>query len=462
MKNFVPRPYQNLIINHILSRPRVAIWAGMGMGKTSSTLAALDILIRHCDEGPALIIAPLRVAQSTWPDEVAKWAEFRHLKVSVITGKKAQREQAVATEADIYCTNYETIPELVEYWQKRWPYKIVVADESTRLKGFRSQQGSKRAKALAKVSRHLVHRFIELTGTPAANGLEDLWGQTWFLDFGEKLGASMTAFRNRWFRPLRVGNNAFAVKWVPLSHSQEEIHELVKPYILKLNAEDWFDIKQPITVDVKVELDSKARELYNMMEREMLMSLSEEEDDTVEAGNAAVKTGKCLQIASGAIYRDNKKYSLIHSAKMKALESIVEEAAGQPILVTYQFRHEAERVMKAFPQARLLDKHPQTIRDWNEGNIPILLAHPASCGHGLSLQDGGNILVFFSTGWNLEEHEQIIERIGPTRQQQAGHPRPVFVYNIIAKDTLDEAVQERIRSKRDVLDLLLERKRNEQ
>lgn len=452
---FKARPYQQTIIDTILSKERVAIWAGMGLGKTVSTLQALDSLISFGGMGPALVIAPLRVAQSTWPDEVLKWDDLKHLRTSVITGDRKHRLAAVQTEADIYTTNYETLPWLVEHWGNRWPYKIVVADESTRLKGFRTRQGSVRAKALAKVSKHLIKRFVELTGTPTSNGLEDLWGQMWFLDHGERLGSSMTAFRERWFRPERVGSNALAVRWVPMDHAQDEIQRAVNDLTLKLNAEDWFSIEAPIVTEVAVDLPPKARRLYHDMETELLIELAE--DDVIESANAAVKTAKCLQIASGAIYREDGSYEVVHDEKLSALESIVEEASGMPVLVTYQFRHEAERILKKFPQARQLDKNPQTIRDWNKGKIPILLAHPASCGHGLSLQDGGNILVFFSTGWNLEEHEQIVERIGPTRQKQAGYDRPVFIYNIVARNTLDEVVLKRIETKREVLDLLLER-----
>lgn len=459
MKHFTPRPYQKLIIDHILSNERCAVWAGMGTGKTVSTLDALDTLISVLGCGPALVIAPLRVAQSTWPDEVEKWECFKHLRVSVITGNEKKRLEAVKTKADIYTTNYENLPWLVDLWGKKWPYRIVVADESTRLKGFRTRQGSQRAKALAKVSKNLVERFVELTGTPSSNGLEDLWGQFWFLDFGKRLGNTMTAFHERWFRPERVGKDAFVVKWIPTPFAQEEIHEVTNDLVVRVNAEDWFDIKKPIVSEVSVALPTRAHELYKQMETELLIEL--EDDDVIESANAAAKTGKCLQIASGAVYREDGSYEILHDEKLKALESIVEEASGMPVLVTYQFRHEVERILKKFPQARLLDKNPQTIRDWNAGKIPVLLAHPASCGHGLSLQDGGNILVFFSTGWNLEEHEQIIERIGPTRQAQAGHNRPVFIYNIIAVGTLDETVLKRIETKREVLDLLLERVGND-
>lgn len=454
-KEFTPRPYQKIIIDAILDKPRVAVWAGMGMGKTVATLTALDILVHFAEGGPALVIAPLRVANATWPQEVAKWDHLKDLRVSVITGKPGQREAARTTPADIYVTNYESLPWLVQQWGAKWPYRIVVADEATRLKGFRSRQGSTRAKALAKVSRHLITRFIELTGTPAPNGLLDLWGQMWFLDFGKRLGTSMTAYQERWFRPLRLGDDPFAVKWVPMEFTEREVHERLSDITVKINPEDWFDLEKPITSPVYIELPKAARERYDEMRTELITSL---EGDDIEAANAAVKAGKLLQIASGAMYlEDGSDWRVVHDEKIEALKSIVAESGGMPILVAYQFKHEAARILEAFPQARLLDKNPETIAKWNRGEIPMLLAHPASCGHGLSLQDGGNILVFFSTGWNLEEHDQVIERIGPMRQKQAGHPRSVFVYHIIAKNTIDELVQERIRTKRDLMDLILEK-----
>ena len=463
---FTPRPYQKLIVEHILRTPRAACWCSMGCGKTVSTLTAISAL-QSFGTGPALVLAPLRVAQSSWPDEVQKWDHLKDMRVAVLAGvkSKADREVILASfltdnSPHILCVNYEKIPEVVSFFGKRWPFDVIVADEATKLKSFRTRQGGARAKALGKVA-FLSERFIELTGTPAPNGFLDLWGQLWFLDKGARLGRSYQAFCETFFRPVRVGANAFAVKWVPLPSAETAIMQRVDDLALKLNAEDWFDIEKPIVSDVRVTLDDRAMKIYRDMDRKMLVAI---DDGEVEAANAAAKTGKCLQIASGALYADGQNDSdcawwLVHEAKLDALESIREEAGGMPILVSYSFRHEVERIRKRFKDAKLLDKNPQTIRDWNAGKIPMLLAHPASCGHGLSLQDGGNILVFFSTGWNLEEHEQIIERIGPTRQAQSGHKRPVFVYNIIASGTIDETVQKRIETKREVLDLLLERRK---
>lgn len=453
-KNFVPRPYQNVIIEHILDNPRCGIWAGMGMGKTSSTLTALEIL-KHFEDGPTLVVAPLRVATQTWPDEVSKWKHLEDFKVVAVTGTKREREDALRQKANVYTINYENLPWLVEHFGDKWPFTTVVSDESTKLKGFRLRQGSKRARALAKVSFKYVNRFIQLTGTPSPNGLKDLWGQLWFLDRGSRLGTTFNAFTSRWFQSIQVGADRNAVNLVPFAHSQAEIEAKLKDICISLEAKDHFDIDEPIVNIIEVELTGKARQIYDDMEKEMFVELSQNAE--VEAFNAASKTMKCLQIASGALYTDDQgNWQAVHDLKIQALESIIEEAAGMPVLVSYHFKSDLERLLKAFPQGRHLDKNAKTIRDWNLGKIPVLFAHPQSAGHGLNLQDGGNIMVFYSHWWNLEEFQQIVERIGPTRQAQAGHDRPVFIHHIVAKDTMDMVVMQRRESKREVQDLLME------
>ena len=286
--------------------------------------------------------------------------------------------------------------------------------------------------------------------------MQDLWGQAWFLDKGVRLGRSFEAFKARWFQSIQVGNDRHAVRLEPLPFAQEQIEDRMRDLCLSLDARDYFDISQPIVNVIRVELPAKARRLYKDMEREMFLAL--ECGTEVEAFNAASKTIKCLQLANGAIYTDDtcSAFAEIHDAKLQALEDVIEEAAGMPVLVAYHFKSDLARLQRAFPKGRTLDKDPQTIRDWNAGKIPVLFAHPASAGHGLNLQDGGNILAFFGLNWNLEERLQIIERIGPTRQAQAGHNRPVFIHNIVAADTVDELVLARVDSKREVLDLLLE------
>lgn len=448
-RDFTPRPYQTLITNHILEVPRCAVWAGMGLGKTTATYNAIDIIL-VIDGGPVLVVAPLRVARSTWPDEAKKWAHLRHLRVMPVIGSEAERRMALAVKADIYTTNFENLPWLIEHFGERWPFRTVVIDESTKLKGFRLRQGTARAKALGRVAHTKIHRFIELTGTPSPNGLTDLWGQAWFLDAGARLGRTFDGFKQRWFRPA---HNGFGV--MPFDHTQVEIQDKLRDLCITIDAKDWFDLKEPIVNNIYVDLPIKARKLYQDMEKEMFMQIEEHE---VEAFNAAARTIKCLQVANGAAYVGDVpgEWKEIHDMKLQALDDIVEEAAGMPILVAYNFKSDLARLRLAFPKGRQLDANPQTIVDWNAGLIPLLFAHPASAGHGLNLQDGGNILVFFAHDWNLENRLQIIERIGPTRQMQAGHDRPMFIHNIIARDTVDEMVIERVETKREVQDILLQ------
>jgi SNF2 family DNA or RNA helicase len=453
-QDFTPREYQGAIIEHALDIQRAGIWAGMGMGKTVSTLTALDVL-ELVEPGPALVVAPLRVASSTWPDEAKKWRHLRNIEVSAVVGTPDERRAALRRPASVYTTNYEQLPWLVEHYGDKWPFRKIVADESTKLKGFRLSQGTQRARALGKVAHKHASRFIELTGTPSPNGLQDLWGQAWFLDAGVRLGRSYQAFIDRWFRAERVGNDPHAVKLEPLPFAREQIEDKLRDICISLDARDYFDIGEPIVNVIRVELPAKARQLYRDMEREMFMEIDGSE---VEAFNAASKTIKCLQLANGAVYTDDScsTWSEVHDVKLQALEEIVEEAAGMPVLVAYHFKSDLARLQRAFPRGRVLDADPQTIRDWNAGKIPVLFAHPASAGHGLNLQDGGNILAFFGHWWNLEEYQQIVERIGPTRQAQAGHDRPVFIHHIVAAGTVDELVMARRDSKRAVQDLLLE------
>lgn len=458
---FTPREYQHAIIDHVLNLQRGAVWAGMGMGKSVSTLTALDIL-EITEPGPALVLAPLRVAASTWPDEATKWAHLTNVEVSAVVGTPEERRAALKRPATIYTTNYDNLPWLVEHYGDKWPFRKVVADESTKLKSFRLQQGGKRAHALGRVAHCKVDRFIELTGTPSPNGLQDLWGQAWFLDKGVRLGRSFEAFKARWFQSIQVGSDRHATRLDPLPFAQEQIEDRMRDLCLSLDARDYFDISEPIVNVIRVELPAKARRLYKDMEREMFLAL--ECGTEVEAFNAASKTIKCLQLANGAIYTDDtcSAFADIHDAKLQALEDVIEEAAGMPVLVAYHFKSDLARLQRAFPKGRALDKSPQTIRDWNAGKIPVLFAHPASAGHGLNLQDGGNILAFFGHWWDLEQYQQIIERIGPTRQAQAGHDRPVFIHHIVAADTVDELVIARRESKREVQDLLLEAMKRKQ
>ncbi len=454
-KNFTPRPYQNLILSHEIDIKRSNVWAGMGMGKTVATLTALeDLFMAGSETQPALVLAPLRVASSTWPDEAVKWNHLRNIDVQPIIGTVKERMVAIKnTNASVFTINYDNLVWLVEIFGGHWPFGTIVADESTRLKSFRLRKGGKRAAALAKVAHKHVHRWVNLTGTPSPNGLIDLWGQAWFVDQGQRLGRTYSAFTSRWFNSIQFPGQQWS-KLEPWPFAQEQMQDALRDVTISLDAADWFDIEEPIHNIIKLELPTKARKQYQEMEKEMFLEL---EHEGIEALNAAAKTVKCLQIASGAIYTDDSKcWAELHDAKIQALESIISESSGMPILVAYHWKHDLERLLKAFPKGKNLDADPQTLRDWNAGKIPILFAHPASAGHGLNLQDGGNILVFFSHWWDLEQYQQIIERIGPTRQIQAGYNRPVFIHHLIATGTMDEIVMERRNSKREIQDLLLE------
>lgn len=451
--------YQKIIVNHIVQHKRCSVWASMGMGKTISTLSALEAINLIEDVYPVLVLAPLRVANTTWPEEVRKWSHTKHLRVSPIVGTSVERTQAAGRTADIYTSNYENLPWLIGHYGERWPFKTVVADESTKLKSFRLKQGGSRAAALGKVAHTKVKRHINLTGTPAPNGLADLWGQTWFIDAGMRLGRTFSAFRDRWFSRSFDGYGS-----IPMKHAQKEIEDALHDVCLTVDAKDWFDLDDPIVAPVYVDLPPAVRKLYKAMEDELFIQL---EGHDIEVFNAAAKTQKLLQLCSGAVYVDpltegdhdterSREWKLVHDLKLDALEDIIEEAAGMPVLVAYHFKSDLARLMKRFPKGRALDKSPSTQKEWNEGKIPVLFAHPASAGHGLNLQYGGNILVYMSHDWNLENRLQVLERIGPVRQMQAGLNRPVFIYNIMARDTMDEVVTARTDGKKEVQDILLE------
>ncbi len=455
-KPFIPRPYQQQALDHLLDVPRGALWAGMGMGKTVSVLTALDTLFLAGESAPALVCAPLRVAKSVWPAEANKWKHLAGIKVRSIVGTAGDRKAALRDgDANVFTINYENLPWLLD--QNHWPFATMIADESTKLKGFRLRQGTQRAHALGRVAHTKVKRFIELTGTPAPNGLIDLWGQAWFLDAGQRLGRTFAAFQQRWFQSVPATDGYTQLR--PLPHAREQIEERLRDLCLTLDPRDYFDLKAPIHTVVQVDLPVKVRRTYDRFKRELFMQLDSHD---IEAFNAASRTMKCLQLCNGAVYKqdddgtDSAPWVTVHDAKLDALEDIIEEAAGMPVLVAYQFKSDLARLREAFPRGRWLDANPQTEADWNEGRIPVLFAHPKSAGHGLNLQDGGNIIVFFGHWWDLELRQQIIERIGPVRQAQAGYNRPVFIYDIVAVDTVDELVLARHETKREVQDLLLE------
>lgn len=447
---FEPRPWQPAMLDHIARHPRCAVWAAMGSGKTVATLAALqglDLL----DEGPALIIAPKRVALQTWPKEAKKWSNL-DVNVQALTGIDSLKLDQFNRHGGkgFFTTNYEQIPNIVRLFDP-WPFRTIIADEATRLKGYRPRQGAARTRELAKVAwLPGVKRFIQLTGTPAPNGIKDVWPQLWFLDQGQRLGKTYSAFTQRWFAPSWDGYGI-----VPFKHSQSEIQDLISDLCITIDPRDYMDIDQPIETVVEVELPHEARKLYREMERAMFLELSADGVDIeVEAFGAASRVNKCLQIANGFVYHgDERNWAPIHEAKLDALDSIVEEANGMPLLVSYQFKTDLVMLRKRFPRGKTLDEC--TEEEWNDGKVPLLFVHPASAGHGLNLQWGSNILVDYSSGWNLEYDDQVVERIGPMRQFQSGLDRPVYRYRIVALGTADEMVAERRRTKASVQEVLL-------
>ncbi len=462
-KDFTPRDYQKVMVEHVLRTPRCGLFVPMGMGKSSATLMALDTLALTEDVYPALVVAPLRVARSTWPEEVQKWNQFRHMGVSPIIGNAKERLSGLKQPSDIYTVNYENLPWLEQQLGNAWRFRTVVADESTKLKNFRLRQGGLRAQTLARYAHDKVKRWINLTGSPTPNGLKDLWGQLWMLDGGERLGRTYDAFEQRWFAYRRIKDaisHKDHIQTVIMPGAQEQMQERIKDICLSLNSADYFDINEPIKIPVYVHLDPPERKLYRDMEKKMFMEI---EGHEIEAFNAASKTNKTLQLANGAVYVENedetddsaKEWKVVHDKKLDALESVIEEAAGMPILVAYNFRSDLVRLMKAFPKGRQI-KSKKDEDDFKAGLIDLAFVHPASIGHGVDgFQYVTNIIVFFGMTWNLDNYDQIIQRIGPVRQIQAGFNRNVFVYHIIAKDTIDEDVLLRIESKRSVQDILL-------
>lgn len=467
MSRYTPRPYQPAITNHILKNKRCNVFAGMGVGKTPATLQAISDLLLFGLSRRVLILAPKRVAQSTWPGEIAAFrSSFGHLRMAVAVGTDAQRRAAVESGAEIVTINYDNLLWLIENYGATWDFDTVIADEASRLKGARvslqksktgkefvNGQGAKRAKALARVAFTRVNRWVNLTGTPAPNGLQDLWALCFFVDSGRRLGSSFTAFSHRWFRP-RPGSEQRQQIIEPLPFADEQIRGAIRDITIAIEAKDHFDLPPLIENVIHVDLPAAARKLYKQMENEMFAELS---TATIEAFNAGAMTQKCLQIASGAAYTDDKgSWELVHDEKIEALKSVIEEAAGMPVLVAYHFKSDLARILKAFPKAIHLGADPKIIERWNRGEIPILVAHPQSAGHGLSLQHGSNILCFFSSNWNLEYDAQILERLGPTRQAQSGYKRPVFVHRIAAAGTLEEVVLQRLKSKASIQDALME------
>lgn len=447
-KEFVAKEYQKIAVDFMLENKRCALFGGMGTGKTVAGLSVVELLQFTGSGDPVLVLGPKRVAQRVWPREAAKWKHLEHMHIAPIMGDARARTNVLRQRANIFTLNYEQIPWLVDVFAGRpWPFRTVIADESTRLKGFRMNQGGQRARALSLIVRH-TDRWINLTGTPAPNGLKDLWGQMWFVDQGRRLGRTFTAFMERWFSTGYDG----VVK--PTKSAEREIYAAIEDITLAIRAKDWFDLKEPIVNVVNVQLPPAVMKQYKELENELFTQLACGTE--VEVFNAAARTNKCLQFASGAVYTEHPSWAPVHDEKLDALESIVEEAGGAPLLVAYEFQSDKHRILDKFKNAVDIST-PKGFDAFMAGRYQLGVAHPKSMGHGVDgLQDVCNHVVFFGHTWDLELHQQIIERVGATRQAQSGLDRPVYVTSIVADGTLDETVLERHESKREVQDLLME------
>lgn len=439
---FKPHDYQAYAIDFIKTHPVAGLFLGMGMGKTISTLTALNTMMFDSFQvARCLVVAPLRVARDTWPAELTKWEHLKHLRASVIVGTAKERRQAIHTDADIYVINRENLPWLIKELGDDWPYDCVVIDE---LSSFKNHKAA-RFKALMSRRKHM-RRIIGLTGTPAPNSLEDLWAPFKLFDGGKRLLPYITHFRERYFDPdKRNGYQVFSWKLKP--GAEDEIYEAISDVTVSMKTTDHLDLPPLTTSSKVVHLDRAEREVYNELKKDMLVHVGGE---VIDAGSAATLSNKLLQLSSGAIYADEARTVTVHSQKIDALEDIVEAANGHTVLVAYWFKHELERLLRHFPQGRLLST-AEDMADWCAGKIPLAFIHPASAGHGLNLQSGGHILVWHTVPWSLELYEQTNARL--FRQ---GQTEPVSIIHIEAANTIDQQVIKSLETKDQTQSALIE------
>ena len=442
--NFIPHEYQRIAIERVMENTHYGLLLDMGLGKTISTLYAIEQLMYDSFEvEKVLIIAPKKVAESTWAQEARKWNQTKHLRVASILGSANDRIQAVESEADIYVMNRENVQWLYEYLtkKKQFPFDMLVIDESS---SFKNPQ-AKRFKAMRKM-RPLFKRIVILTGTPAPNTLMDLWAQMYLLDGGERLGKTITEYRTRYFRPDKT-NGHIVYSYRLQQGADNVIYDKIQDICMSLKAKDYLNLPDRLDNVITIELTDKERELYREMERTHILTLVDEE---ISALNAAAVANKLLQMANGAIYNEDGEAIVIHRQKIERLKELVEVNEGKPILVFYNFKHDLESIKDAFPKSVEL-KTDADVEEWNTGNIQMLLAHPASAGYGLNLQAGGHIIVWYGLTWSLEQYQQANARLHRQGQQE-----PVIVHHLVTKDTMDEQVMRALERKEVGQDALLE------
>lgn len=441
--------YQERGVSHIIDNEYCALFLDMGLGKTVTTLTAIKELLDNCIISNALVIAPKKVTQVTWSDEIKKWEHLQGLTISVIDGTAKQRREAVAAKADIYAVSRDNIVWLVlEHGGVKLPYDMVVIDE---LSSFKNH-ASKRFRAMRKV-RKFIPRVVGLTGTPAPNGLIDLFAQMYLIDEGQRLGKTVTAYRDRFFRPgKRNGDIVYTYELkAPQNETEKQISDLISDITISMTAEDYLKMPDKIMLYDYVDLAPKILAMYRDFEKEQILELINS-DEPISAASAAALSNKLQQFANGAIYDAERNVKDIHDDKLDKLEELVEAANGEPVLIAYSYKHDLERIMqklKAYKPVKL--EKPEHIADWNAGKIPVLVTHPASAGHGLNLQKGGHHIVWFGNTWSLELYQQFNARL-----YRQGQGKPVTIHHIVTRGTIDEKIIKSLDGKRETQDGLME------
>ncbi|OHQ32604.1 DEAD/DEAH box helicase [Staphylococcus sp. HMSC067G10] len=429
---FQPHSYQKHAIDKVIENEKYGLFLDMGLGKTVSTLTAFSEL-QLLDTEKMLVIAPLNVAKDTWADEISKWEHLKHLRVSKILGTPKQRIAALRQDADIYITNKENTKWLCEQYKKDWPFDMVVIDELSTFKNPSSQ----RFKAIKK-KLPLVKRFVGLTGTPSPNSLLDLWAQVYLIDRGERLETAFSRYRERYFRAThQVSDHVY--NWELREGSEDLIYKQIEDIALSMKASDYLDMPERIDTKQVVTLSNKERKLYDELEKYYI--LEDETDGTIVAQSGASLSQKLLQLSNGAVYTDDEDVRQIHDRKLDKLEEIIDEAQGQPILLFYNFRHDRARLLERFDDVLTLDDKGYKDK-WNSGKAKILLAHPASAGHGLNLQQGGHIIVWFGLTWSLELYQQANARL-----YRQGQEHTTIIHHIMTENTIDQRVYQALQNK---------------
>ena len=440
--NFTPHEYQRLAIEKIENEKSVGLLLDMGLGKTAITLSAIKTLIYdEFEVERVLVIAPLQTALNTWTAERDKWDDFKDLSISLILGSAAERRKAISTEADIYVINRENVQWLCDYVDENnldWKWDMLVVDE---LSSFKNPS-SKRFKALRKKLPFFT-KVVGLTGTPVSNGYMDLWAEMYLLDRGDRLGKTITNYRRLFFYPA-WGNGHIVYEWALKDGAKEVIDYKLSDMCISMKAVDFLKMPDRIETDFYVEMNDKEKKLYDKFAREHVLP-----EEGIVGSNAATVQGKLLQLASGFAYTEEKDAVRIHTHKLDALKELVEAANGAPVLVYYNFVADKELILETFPEAKEL-KTKTDVEDWNGGRIPILVCHPASAGHGLNLQQGGNIVLWYGIPWSLELYQQANARL-----YRQGQERPVYIYHILTKGTHDEDVLKALKHKNTTQEALL-------